>query len=659
MCAITGVLSLLGAPVAASRLMDMVASVRHRGPDDTGFHVQGPIGLGHARLAVIDLAGGAQPIHNEARTVWVVFNGEIFNYLELRAELEVRGHTFYTQSDTEVLVHLYEDYGRDFVQRLNGQFAIALWDAEARRLLLVRDRVGIAPLFYHANPAELVFGSEIKALLAAGVPARPHLAAIDQIFTWWAPLAPDTAFEGIHELPPGEWLEADARGVRTGKYWDFDYPAPGNYSAAPEAALAGQLRSLLDDAVRIRLRADVPVGAYLSGGLDSSVIASLINQHADVRLCTFSIGFESAGLDETPYQQAVVDDLGTQHARMDCEGGTIADALADTIWHTETPVLRTAPVPMRLLSGFARANGFRVVLTGEGSDEVFGGYDIFKEAKVRRFWAARPDSAWRPLLLRRLYPYLDITTRGQGYVRSFFGQGLGDVEAFAFSHLPRWHTAALCKQFFAADVQSALAALQPVDVRLAASLPAGFAHWHPLNRAQYLESKLLLPSYLLSSQGDRMLMANGVEGRFPYLDHRVIEFAAALPPRLKLRVLQEKYLLKRAMAGRLPAAVLARPKQPYRAPDIAAFVAARPDCLDLMSPATLRDYGYFDAVKVGHLVRKALSGRAVGQRDNMAFIGILTTQIWHHRFIANPVWLQYRVDSSMSQGTTPCRLNHA
>jgi asparagine synthase (glutamine-hydrolysing) len=659
MCAITGVFNLLGAPVAASRLMDMVNSVRHRGPDGTGFHVQGPIGLGHARLAIIDLAGGAQPIHNESRSVWVVFNGEIFNYPELRAELEARGHSFYTQSDTEVLVHLYEEHGRDFVQRLNGQFAIALWDAEARRLLLVRDRVGIAPLFYHAGAEELVFGSEIKALLTAGVPARPHLAAIDQIFTWWAPLAPDTVFEGIRELPPGEWLEADARGVRTGKYWDFDYPAAGDYNIASEAMLADQLRGLLDDAVRIRLRADVPVGAYLSGGLDSSVIAALINQHTDVRLRTFSIGFEATGLDETPYQQAVVDELGTQHARIDCAGSTIADALADTVWHTEMPIMRTAPVPMRLLSGFARTSGFRVVLTGEGADEVFGGYDIFKEAKVRRFWAVRPDSPWRPLLLRRLYPYLDITRQGQRYVRSFFGQGLADVDAFGFSHLPRWQTTALCKQFFADELQSTLAALPPVNARLAASLPVAFAGWHPLNRAQYLESKLLLPGYLLSSQGDRMLMANGVEGRFPYLDHRVIEFAAALPPRLKLRVLREKYLLKRAMAERLPSAVLARPKQPYRAPDVAAFVAARPDCLDLMSAAALRDYGYFDVAKVGHLLRKALSGRVIGQRDNMAFVGILATQIWHHRFIANPVRRQHRADPSLSQGNTPCRLNHA
>jgi asparagine synthase (glutamine-hydrolysing) len=645
MCAIAGVLNLLGESVSPPRLMDMIAAVRHRGPDGTGIHVQGPMGLVHARLSIIDLAGGAQPIHNEDRSIWVILNGEIFNYLELRAELETKGHRFYTRSDTEVLVHLYEEHGRDFIHRLNGQFAIALWDDSARKLLLVRDRIGITPLYYHRSSSELVFGSEIKALLAGGVPARPNLRGIDQVFSWWAPLAPDTVFEDIQELPPGEWLEADQRGVRGGRYWDFDFPEPGDFTVAPESQLAEELRGLLHEAVRIRLRADVPVGAYLSGGLDSSIIACLVHQHADVRLCTFSIGFETEHLDEAPYQQAVVHDLGTRHARIECAGGTIADALADTIWHTEAPVLRTAPAPMRLLSGFARSNGFKVVLTGEGADEVFGGYDLFKEDKVRRFWATRPDSAFRPLLLRRLYPYLDINAQGQSYLQAFFGQGLDAPDSPWFSHLPRWSTTSQCKQFFSEDVSQALASEPPAEERLLQRLPNSFARWHPLNRAQYLESKLLLPGYLLSSQGDRMLMANAVEGRFPYLDHHVINFAAQLPPRLKLRVLTEKYLLKRALQGRLPKPVLSRHKQPYRAPDIAAFVKANPECLELMAPALVRDYGYFDARKVEHLMRKAMTGKAVGHRDNMAFIGILTTQIWHRRFIATPAHKQMLGDS--------------
>lgn len=634
MCGIAGVFSRDGKAVLTDRLIDMIAAVRHRGPDGVGIHVSGPIGLAHARLSIIDIAGGAQPIHNEDASVQVVLNGEIFNYLELRAELERRGHRFYTRSDTEVIVHLYEQYGRDLVSRLNGQFAIALWDARAARLLLVRDRVGIAPLYYHVGTSELLFGSEMKALFAAGVPARPHLPGLDQVFTFWSTLAPDTVFADVRELPPGEWLEADARGIRTGRYWDFAFPEGDAFDHRPEAALAEELCGALEQAARIRLRADVPVGAYLSGGLDSSVIASLVSA-SDVRLCTFSIGFDTETLDEAPYQQAVVDDLGTTHVRLECTSGTVADAVADTVWHTETPVLRTAPAPMRLLSGFARANGFKVVLTGEGADEVFGGYDIFKEAKVRRFWAAQPGSVRRPLLLRRLYPYLDLSAQGQRYLQAFFGHGLAEPDSPWFSHLPRWSTTAQCKQFFAADVQQALAETPPALERLAAQLPASFARWHPLNRAQYLEAKVLLPGYLLAAQGDRMLMANAVEGRFPYLDHNVIDFAARLPPRMKLRVLTEKYLLKRAMAGRLPASVLARHKQPYRAPDIAAFLRAEPECMELLAPAVVRDYGYFDSDKVGHLVRKAMAGKAIGHRDNMAFVGILTTQIWHQRFIAN------------------------
>lgn len=644
MCGIAGVLDLEGKPVTSARLMAMIASLRHRGPDGMGFHTAGPIGLAHARLSIIDLTSGAQPIHNEDGTVQVVFNGEIFNYLELRSELIQRGHNFYTRSDTEVIVHLYEEYGREFMTHLNGQFAIALWDQRVRRLLLVRDRVGIAPLYYHVSPTELLFGSEMKALFAGGVVPRAYLPGLEQVFTFWSSIAPDTVFEGVRELPPGHWLEADSEGIRTSRYWDFEFPEDDAFDRRSEAQLAEELRARLEQAARIRLRADVPVGAYLSGGLDSSVIASLISRNA-VRLCTFSIGFDTEALDEATYQKAVVDELGTDHVRMECASGTVADAISDTIWHTETPVLRTAPAPMRLLSGFARANGFKVVLTGEGADEIFGGYDIFKEDKVRRFWAAQPNSARRPLLLRRLYPYLDLGTQGQRYLQAFFGQGLDETDSPWFSHLPRWNTTAQCKQFFSKSVRDALAVASPVMEGIAAQLPSSFFRWHPLNRAQYLEAKVLLPGYLLAAQGDRMLMANAVEGRFPYLDHHVIEFAARLPPRMKLRVLNEKYLLKRAMADWLPRSVLTRHKQPYRAPDIAAFVKDNAECLDLLAPDVVRDYGYFEPARVALLVRKAMTGKAIGYRDNMAFVGILTTQIWHYHFIANAVARPWQQDT--------------
>jgi asparagine synthase (glutamine-hydrolysing) len=299
-------------------------------------------------------------------------------------------------------------------------------------------------------------------------------------------------------------------------------------------------------------------------------------------------------------------------------------------------VLRTAPVPMQLLSGLVRQQGYKVVLTGEGADEVLGGYDLFKESKIRQFWARQPQSAFRPLLLKRLYPYLDVTAgRAQAYLQNFYGIGLDAPAAPCFSHLTRWDTTAKTKVFFAADLQRQLHA--DAIATLEATLPP-MRHWEAFNRGQYLEAKTLMGEYLLCSQGDRMLMRNSVEGRFPFLDHRVIEFANRLPPRVKMKVLNEKYLLKKAMRRYLPAPIVDRHKQPYRAPDIPAFLdGGKPldFVAELLAPSTVRAYGYFDAGRVDLLVRKALRGGSIGYRDNQAFVGILATQVWHHVFVEN------------------------
>lgn len=339
-------------------------------------------------------------------------------------------------------------------------------------------------------------------------------------------------------------------------------------------------------------------------------------------------------MDESEHQQTLVDALNLDHHRTLCSTADIGAAFFETIRHTESPVLRTAPVPMRLLSGLVRSQGYKVVLTGEGSDEVLGGYDIFKEAKIRRFWAQQPDSRWRAGLLKRLYPWLD--TSGQqsiGYLRNFYGVGLDQPEAPLFSHLTRFQTTAQCKQFFSEEVKSALGA--SAEQVLSESLPPEFAQWHPFNRSQYLDLKTLMPGYLLNSQGDRMLMANSVEGRFPFLDHRVIEFAARLRPAIKMRALNEKYLLKRAMAGLVPASIIERHKQPYRAPDIPAFFTGTPPdyVTELLSETKIREAGYFDPRKVQLLVNKVRQGHAFAYKDNMALVGILSTQIWHHHFV--------------------------
>lgn len=614
----------------------MIRAIGHRGPDGTGLHIEPGVALGHARLSIIDIGGGAQPIHNADQTLWISYNGEVFNYIELRRWLEGRGHTFYTSSDTEVIVHMYEELGESFVQQLNGQFAFALWDRRQRKLLLVRDRAGILPLYYAPVAGGIAFASEVKSLLASGlIEARVDPEGLDELMTFWSPLAPRTMFKGISLVRPGEMIVVQGANLSSRQYWEWQFPAEGEHRRGAAKDLQAELRSLLTDSTEIRLRADVPVGAYLSGGLDSSSLVALLKERLPDTLETFSIGFDDAGLDESSHQRAVVDYLHTSHHHVQCSLEDIARIFPQTIRHTENPVLRTAPAPMQLLSGLVRRSNVKVVLTGEGADEVLGGYDIFKESKVRQFWARNPASQWRPGLLKRLYPYLDLTSAQSGaYLREFFGIGLDNPSDPCFSHLPRWATTAQCKLFWSDGFRAQVGG-SAVE-RLRASLTDKLQGRGPFNRSEYVEATTLLPGYLLASQGDRMLMANSVEGRFPFLDHRLIEFANALHPSIKMRVLKEKHLLKQAMRGRLPPSILERHKQPYRAPDAAAFLApSAPDYVnEMMGSRLLADYGYFDPDKVARLVAKLRRARVPAARDNMAFVGILSTQLWHAQFIA-------------------------
>jgi len=638
MCGIAGLWSPPGvAPPRADEIEAMVGALAHRGPDGHGLHLDGPIGLGHARLSIIDLAGGAQPLCNEDGSVWVTFNGEIFNYLELRAELQRQGHVFRTSSDTEVLVHLYEQHGEAFVERLNGQFAIALWDGRERRLVLARDRVGIRPLFYAEAGGRLAFASETKALFALpALPRRLDARALAATFSYWAALPPDSVFEGVQQLPPGHLLCVAADGRRTlRRYWDWSFP--GNAPAASDDELAEELRALLIDAVRLQLRADVPVGAYLSGGLDSSIITTLIARHTDTPLRSFSLRFEDAEFDESAHQQALVAHLRTDHSSMQATRAAIAAAFPRMVWHAETPVVRTAPTPMMLLADSVRAGGYKVVLTGEGADEAFGGYDLFKEAALRRFVARAPGSRWRPALLGRLYPYLaQSPAAARALTQSYFGRGLERVDEPGFAHATRLATTRRLFQFFRPEWRERLLSWDP-DAALAQRLPDGFARWAPLERDQYVEAHTLMSGYLLAAQGDRMAMAASIEARYPFLDHRVIEFACRLPTRLKLRGLHEKVLLKRAFAAELPRSIVARSKQPYRAPDSACFFeggAPLPWVAELLSSGSLDAAGLFDPVAVAKLVDKCRAGRALGFGDNMAFVGVLSTMLLHRQYVA-------------------------
>jgi asparagine synthase (glutamine-hydrolysing) len=638
MCGIAGYFALTPRLLPGREVLErMVDAVRHRGPDDSGVYLDGRCGLGHRRLSIIDLSGGRQPLATADRALWVTFNGEIFNYVELREALTARGCAFRTSSDTETILHAYAEHGTDCTKLFNGDFAYAVWDRRRGRLLIARDRMGVRPLYYAVREGVLVFASEVKSLLRfPGLRAELDPLALDQCFTFWAPLAPRTAFKDIFELPPGHQLVAEDGRITISPYWELAFPPRTERGSANEAELAEEVEHLLDDATRIRLRADVPVGSYLSGGFDSSATTALARRHNGERLRTFSLEFESPELNEAPWQRAMVEALGTEHSALRCRRADIAAPFPEVIRHTERPIVRSAPAALYLLARQVRDHGFKVVLTGEGADEVFGGYDIFKEDKVRRFWARRPGSAWRPLLLRRLYPYLGaLQSQPARYLEAFFGTGLERGDDPLFSHLPRFALTRRITQFYSPELRATINGYDPL-AELRESLPAGFASWHPLSRAQYLETRCLLPGYILSSQGDRVSMAHAVEGRFPFLDHRVVELGARLPPRLKVNGLREKHLLRRALGRHLPQAIVERPKQPYRAPDAESF--AGPDAPDyvraLLSPQAISRAGYFEPRAVAHLAAKCSRALPrVSAGDNMAFMAVLSTQLLHSHFI--------------------------
>jgi len=642
MCGIAGMFDRSGKREASEgEMRQMLALLRHRGPDEFGILLDREAALGSARLSIIDLSGGSQPIANEDESLWIVFNGEIFNYVELRPELEARGHRFRTSSDTEVILHLFEEYGPGCLERLNGQFAIAIWDARRRRLFLARDRLGVRPLFYtNSSHRRLLFASEIKSILGcaeAGAAIDP--AMVEQVFRYWAPLSPNTVFQDIVELPPGHYLVADRHTLEVKEYWRNRFPEANETSAAaqkPLETVVEEFRQLLVDACQIRLRADVPVGAYLSGGLDSSTIASVVRRHTSNRLVTFSIAFSDKQFDESAFQEEMAKELGTEHHVVRATHEDIGNVFPDVIWHTEVPILRTAPAPMFLLSRLVRESGFKVVLTGEGADEFLAGYDIFKEAKVRRFWARQPHSTGRPSLLKRLYPDIGGLSRSNvAFLAAFFGEGLEDVDSPWYSHSVRWRNNRRTCRFFT-DAVLAASSRNESD-RVGPALPENFSRWEPLAQAQYLEITIFLSQYLLSSQGDRMGMANSVEGRFPFLDVRLVEYCNSLDARLKLRCLREKHLLKEAARPWLPDLIRRRPKRPYRAPVHRSFFNnSKLDYVqELLSPAGLNDSGLFKPGPVEALMRKIQSGAPVGETDDMALAGIISTQLVHHLFVKN------------------------
>jgi asparagine synthase (glutamine-hydrolysing) len=647
MCGIAGIVGLSAGAASPSReaLVCMASTLYHRGPDEFGVYRDDHAGLAHARLSIIDLATGQQPMADEGDATWIVFNGEIFNYVELREELLALGHHFRTRSDTEVILHAYRAWGDAAFERFNGQWAVALWDSVALRLVLSRDRVGICPLHICEHAGHIYFASEAKAIFAANadIPRAFDPIGISQTFTFWTIAPPQGVFHGVTELEPGHVRTYENGTVRDRAYWTPQYPVPGDARDRFHGSLddaVKEVRSAIENATSLRmLRADVPVGSYLSGGLDSSLVAALGRRFAGDNFQTFSLRFEDPEYDETEYQRLMVNMLGSEHHEVVVSRSDIANVFPEVIYHTERPILRTAPAPLFLLSKLVRDHGVKVVLTGEGADEMFAGYDIFREGKVRRFWGLQPESAWRHRLLERLYPYLARSpVSQQAMARQFFGRNIAAHRTPGFAHDTRWHTTGALKRLLSKDMQAA-AAGRDVIRELLDDTHVDFKKWSHLAQDQHIEIRTLLSGYLLSSQGDRMLMAHSVEGRFPFLDKDVVRLADSLPAAYKLRVLDEKHVVKRAAADVVPREIISRKKQPYRAPDALSFVAVNsPDYIDgVLSKPALQDANVFEPQAVAQLLRKCRARGSEGQlsnTDNMALVGVLSTQLLHRQFIA-------------------------
>ena len=636
MCGIGGIIDYNCKKNSRINVESMIRSISYRGPDESGIYDSTFATLGNVRLSIIDIEGGQQPLSDHSGRFWIVFNGEIFNYKELRKDLEKKGTTFKTKSDTEVLVQLYAIYGKKCLDLLNGQFAFAIWDKLKEELFIARDRVGIRPVFYNIHDGVFSFASEIKALFQQKNIAREFCPeSLSQVYTFWTTITPNTAFRDIYEVPPGHFATFSREGLTIERFWELDFNKPDSTLTFQDAM--DHFHELFSDAVRIRLRADVEVAAYLSGGIDSSATVAYIKDIEPGILNTFSIGFDEKDFDESAYQEDAAKYFDTTHKSMICSSKDISDSFPRVIWHSETPMLRTAPAPMLLLSRLVRDNKIKVVVTGEGSDEILAGYDIFKEAKIKRFWASQPDSKIRPLLLKKLYPYLtqmkDINPK---MLRMFYGYKLEDVDNPFYSHLLRWNNSNHIKKHFSENIKQILKDYSPLN-ELEKRLPENFDSWNQLAKSQWLETTVFMSGYLLSSQGDRMAMANSVEGRYPFLDYRVIEFCSSLPSDYKLKGLNEKYLLKKLLKNRIPEKILKRPKQAYRAPIKSVFLSK--DSSEyvryMLSDTNFSRAGVFNYDSIAGLISKIEKTGVSSEIDNMVLSSVISTHLLYYQFIEN------------------------
>lgn len=619
MCGIAGVLGTDEKPATMQDLRAMCTAIIHRGPDDEGFYLNGKVGLGMRRLSIIDLSTGHQPVRNEDGTIWVVFNGEIYNFRELRQDLEARGHTFYTATDTEVIVHLYEEYGDDFVSRLRGMFGFAIWDDKRKKLLLARDQVGVKPLFYGTVNGRFVFASELKSILQLpDVKKDLNWSAVNHLFAFLSTSATESIIEGIHKLEPGYMVVAmPGRPAQVSRYWDVNFEA--DYSK-PESYYVDGLRGLLEESVRLCMISDVPLGAFLSGGVDSSAVVATMARLSPNPVKTFSIGFPEKEYNELEHAKQVSDMYGTEHHELVLEPD-ILSIIEDMTWHLDEPFGDSSAIPTYMVSKLASQH-VKVVLSGDGGDELFAGYDKYlvegKERNRNRYIPALGRT-----LLGKIGNLMPYGMKGRNFLRH---NALNGVERYIDA-----------QTMFGRDQQQKLLTKeiseQALKTELWREIAAGLTkpdlHW--LSSIQYLDFKNYLPLDILTKV-DRMSMAHSIEARVPLLDHKLVEFAATIPPELKIRNGRTKDIFKRALHGVVPENLLNRRKQGFGVPLAKWFRGQLTDFVrDLLLSETSRSRGIFNM----DYIERILAMHDKGRDLDLHIWTLISFELWCRTFLDN------------------------
>jgi asparagine synthase (glutamine-hydrolysing) len=644
MCGIAGAFDLTGRRTfPEDRLLAMTGAIAHRGPDDEQFYAEPGVSLGARRLSIVDLAGGRQPISNEDESIWVAFNGELFEYPELRKELLARGHQLATRCDTEAWVHLYEDLGEDMFSKARGQFAVSLWDRPNRTLILGRDRVGICPLYYAERDGWLLWASEIKALLASGmVDARPDVRGIDHVFSFFCAGTTRTFFEGVHSLAPGHFLRVRDGRYTIHKYWDLDFPDAGGERRSDDVSiLVDELEGLLRQAVERRLRGDVPVVSYISGGLDSTVVLGLSSRQRGKAVPSFTIGLENAGPDERSASKESAAALGSPLTTVVMDRHKIADAFPEMTVAAEGPVLDTSCAALMRLAAEVHRQGYKVALTGEGADEALAGYVWYKSAKVRGWLGSHGLGFVNGLVRSLILANIGGGPRNRPPLYAIAGVRTAQQDMYELIAQSR-------ATLFSRAMWDRLGDNNPyADLSITNDR---IKRWDPLNQSLYVGYKVMLAGLLMISKGDRIAMHSSIEARYPFLDDDVIAFCASIAPEYKLRGLRmrEKWLLRQVAAKTLPQRIANRPKTMFRASLSGTFLNdQRPRWVDqLLSRESLEKTEYFDPATVEWERRSQVyRPRITAKRFvfDMGLTSLISTQLWHHLFCGGdlcelPTW---------------------